>query len=160
MTSTEGRQHGMVSPAETIPQRISCRLLHRSTEPVRCHLRESAEIVLGVNKYLVGMTSFRKYKKQIGRILPNSSRAHVSRAYNYVQARRADRRFSPVALDQNAANDASQHVVCVVVDALRADVIDAETTPFLSSLAGIDAVTPASWTFPAVSSLMTGLYPH
>ena len=106
------------------------------------------------------MISRRRFEKYIGRALPDPAKEHVGRVYNHVRVRRANLRFTPVSLDRDAANDAPQHVVCVAVDALRADVINAETAPFLSSLTGVDAVTPAPWTFPAVSSLLTGRYPH
>ena len=74
------------------------------------------------------MRSQREVKKYVGRMLPDAAKARVGRVYNYVRARRADRRFEPVALSQNAVDGAPRHVVCVVADALRADVIDAETT--------------------------------
>jgi len=60
--------------------------------------------------------------------------------------------------------DAPDHVVCVVVDCLRADRVHDPSgdppMPFLASLATGTAVTTAPWTFPAVSSLVTGRYPN
>ena len=106
------------------------------------------------------MVSIRRFKKSIGRILPDSAKTPVGRIYNHARTQQADRQFRPVALDQEGEGGGPRHVVCVVVDALRADAIDVETTPFLTSLTGTNAVTPASWTFPAVSSIVTGQYPH
>lgn len=48
----------------------------------------------------------------------------------------------------------------VVVDALRADAVDGSTTPNLASTPGTAAVSPSTWTFPAVASLFSGRYPH
>ncbi|MFC4549767.1 MULTISPECIES: sulfatase-like hydrolase/transferase [Halorussus] len=84
--------------------------------------------------------------------------------------RRADREFrerpTPATWASGARersrewrNDAPDHVVVVVVDCLRADALGAPT-PFLDSLAGGDALAPSTWTFPSVTSLLTGRYPH
>jgi len=62
--------------------------------------------------------------------------------------------------------DAQKNVVFVLIDALRGDRIDATRdgvpiTPYLSSLSGVhfrNAVTPASWTLPAMVSLFTSQY--
>ena len=95
--------------------------------------------------------------------LPYGLKRLLAVPYNHVQRVRADREFAARA-DGFArlapAADAPDHVVCVVVDALRADVVDAETTPFLAERFVDAAVTPSPWTFPAVSSLATGRYPH
>ncbi|NEU56573.1 sulfatase-like hydrolase/transferase [Halorussus sp. MSC15.2] len=98
--------------------------------------------------------------------------------------RRADRRFRSRSLPtERQTGDAPDHVVVVVVDALRADAVekapagaaddswsevtgDSESdslgapTPFLDSLAGGTAIAPATWTVPSVTSLLTGQYPH
>jgi arylsulfatase A-like enzyme len=51
--------------------------------------------------------------------------------------------------------------VVVVVDALRGDTVEEETTPFMASLSGSTAaIAPGTWTFPSVSSMLTGVYPH
>jgi arylsulfatase A-like enzyme len=65
---------------------------------------------------------------------------------------------------------ARRHVLLVTVDTLRADYLssfgyDRPTTPFLDSLVtkGVRftrAITPIARTTPALSSLMTGCYPH
>lgn len=78
-----------------------------------------------------------------------------------LRERRADREFRDRDLRRSAsAADAPEHVVCVVVDAMRADAVGPTLTPFLDSLSPASAVSPSTWTFPAVSSLLTGRYPH
>ncbi|GAB3670224.1 sulfatase-like hydrolase/transferase [Halopiger thermotolerans] len=90
-----------------------------------------------------------------------------SRTRDRVRTWRADREFRRrVDADTSAGaaaelvDDAPQHVVVVVVDALRADAVDSSTTPHLASMLGTAAVSPSTWTFPAVASLLSGRYPH
>lgn len=101
-------------------------------------------------------------KRRLVESLPDAAKRLLARPYDLVQTRRADRRFR--ARERPAvtpADDAPRHVVVLVVDALRGDAIDEETTPFLASLQGTtDAITPSGWTFPSVSSMLTGRYPH
>ncbi len=93
--------------------------------------------------------------------LPPSAKHALSIPYDIYQTRKADSVFGRKNLvERGPADDAPQHVVWVVVDALRSDHVDGELTPYMSSLDGVDAVTPGAWTFPAVSSIITGLYPH
>ncbi|WP_158058216.1 sulfatase-like hydrolase/transferase [Halorussus halophilus] len=93
--------------------------------------------------------------------LPNAVVRRLARPYNRVQRRRADRTFQAREREELApATDAPQHVLVVVVDALRADTLDTSLTPFLHERSVETARTPAPWTFPAVSSLFTGQYPH
>ena len=92
--------------------------------------------------------------------------------------RRADREFRSRSLPTGRPDDdAPDHVVVVVVDALRADAVGASPadagdstgtdatdslgapTPFLDSLSGTTAIAPSTWTFPSVTSLLTGRYP-
>ncbi|WP_435179294.1 sulfatase-like hydrolase/transferase [Halorussus sp. AFM4] len=89
--------------------------------------------------------------------------------------RRADREFRSRSLPtERRGEGAPDHVVVVAVDALRADAVDEfrsgaprdtdatlldAPTPFLDSLAGTTAVAPSTWTFPSVTSLVTGRYP-
>jgi arylsulfatase A-like enzyme len=61
-------------------------------------------------------------------------------------------------------------VLFVVLDCLRRDHLSlygyqSETTPFLRSIAEssavfTNAISPSNWTYPAVTSLLSGLYPH
>jgi len=63
-----------------------------------------------------------------------------------------------------------KHVIFIVVDALRKDHLslfgyERKTTPFLDSIAESaavfeNAITASPWTFPAVASMLSGLYPH
>ena len=102
----------------------------------------------------------------VRRALPDGVTDPVEGAYadaqRRVRVRRADRAFERRAAGDPASPsaDAPDHIVVVVVDALRADALDADLTPFLSSLDGTDAVAPATWTFPSVTSLLSGSYPH
>ncbi|PSP85586.1 sulfatase [Halobacteriales archaeon QS_6_64_34] len=100
-------------------------------------------------------------KRRLINTLPPTAKRLLAYPYDYYQMRTADRRFAGKTLPTGtAADDAPDHIVCLVVDALRADAVDAETTPYLAGLDRTDAVTPGSWTFPAVSSMLTGVYPH
>ena len=95
--------------------------------------------------------------------LPYGVKRLLAVPYNHVQRVRADRSFRRRAASfesRTPAPDAPRHVVCVVVDALRADAVDAETTPFMAARRAGTALTPSPWTFPAVTSLVTGRYPH
>ncbi len=84
-----------------------------------------------------------------------------TRGEDWLRERRADRAFRRREVPSaEPARDAPSHVVCVVVDALRADAIDPSLMPFLDSLNPASAVSPSTWTFPAVTSLLTGRYPH
>jgi len=100
-------------------------------------------------------------KRRLINTLPPAAKRALAYPYDYYQMRAADRQFAEKRLPSGEpATDAPDHIVCVVVDALRADYVDAETTPYLDGLNGVDAVTPGSWTFPAVSSMLSGVYPH
>jgi arylsulfatase A-like enzyme len=93
--------------------------------------------------------------------LPGGVKRRLAGPYNRIQTARADREFRRREVEpKRPGDDAPRHVVCVVVDALRADAIDPETTPFLADRHAGTALTTAPWTFPAVTSLVTGRYPH
>lgn len=65
---------------------------------------------------------------------------------------------------------AAKHILFIVIDCLRRDHLSLygyhrETTPFLKSVATgnsvfQNAVSPSSWTYSSVASMLTGLYPH
>jgi arylsulfatase A-like enzyme len=85
----------------------------------------------------------------------------LSRARDRLRTQRADQEFRHRSItDVEPAVNAPRHVVCVVVDALRADTVDESLTPYLASLSGTAAVSPSTWTFPAVTALLSGRYPH
>ena len=95
--------------------------------------------------------------------LPGGVKRRFVGPYNRYLTLRADREFrkrtaaTPV---RTPDADAPQHIVCVVVDALRADAVTAADSPFLAAHHQRSLVAPAPWTFPSVSSLVTGRYPH
>lgn len=100
-------------------------------------------------------------KRTLIETLPPGLKRLLAVPYDYYQTRRADRRFVAKELPSyDRRSDAPDHIVCVVVDAMRADHVDEATTPYLASLNGCDAITPGSWTFPAMSSIVSGVYPH
>lgn len=100
-------------------------------------------------------------KRKLISTLPPSVKRAIAVPYDYYQTTKADRQFAEKELPTSEPNEsAPNHIICVVVDALRADHIDDEVTPYLSDLHGTDAITPGSWTFPAVSSILSGVYPH
>lgn len=100
-------------------------------------------------------------KRKLVTSLPASAKRLLAVPYDYYQTSKADRQFSNRDIpSKQRSESAPDHVICVVVDALRADHINSELTPYLSGLTGTTAVSPGTWTFPAVSSLLSGLYPH
>jgi hypothetical protein len=100
-------------------------------------------------------------KRYLVENLPPWAKRVLALPYDIYQTRKADSEFASKELvERGPSDDAPRHIVVVVVDALRSDHVDAETTPYLNSLGGVDAVTPGAWTFPAVSSLLSGVYPH
>ncbi|PHQ39381.1 sulfatase [Halorubrum persicum] len=100
-------------------------------------------------------------KRKLINTLPPSVKRALAVPYDYYQTRNADRQFAQKDLPTSQRDEsAPDHIVCVVVDALRADHIDSDTTPYLCGLNGSTAITPGTWTFPAVSSLLSGVYPH
>lgn len=100
-------------------------------------------------------------KRKLINTLPPSIKRGLAVPYDYYQTRNADRQFAKKSIPRSQRNDsAPNHIICVVVDALRADHIDSTTTPYFSALNTSTAVSPGTWTFPAVSSLISGVYPH
>lgn len=66
----------------------------------------------------------------------------------------ADREHLPVRSTHSPPADAPDHVLVCVVDALRPDFVPDLPMEFTQ------AVAPSTWTFPSVTSIHTGLYPH
>lgn len=70
--------------------------------------------------------------------------------------------------ERKRSSDEPPDVLLVVVDCLRSDHLsrfgyERETTPYLDSVEALafpKAVTASSWTYPAVASMLTGLYVH
>ncbi|WP_336360894.1 sulfatase-like hydrolase/transferase [Haladaptatus sp. ZSTT2] len=102
-------------------------------------------------------------KRKLLESMPDALKRRLVGPYNRVltaKGNRAYRNRQQSLPKRTPSADAPDHVVCVVVDALRADVVTAEDSPFLADRLWGDLVTPAPWTFPAVTSLVTGEYPH
>lgn len=103
-----------------------------------------------------------RLKRRLINTLPDSLKRALAVPYDVLQTARADREFRRKRItDRRPAADGPRHIVWVVVDALRSDAVEPAVTPFLASLDGTtDAVAPAPWTFPSVTSMLTGTYPH
>lgn len=100
-------------------------------------------------------------KRYLVENLPPWAKQVLAVPYDIYQTRKANSEFAAKEfVERDPADDAPRHIVWVVVDALRSDYVDDETTPYLASLNGTSAVTPGAWTFPAVSSFLSGVYPH
>jgi arylsulfatase A-like enzyme len=106
------------------------------------------------------MPDLRQLERAASQILPEQAKDVLGRVYNRGRTFRANRKYNPVATDRIPKEGSPQHVIIVVVDALRYDYISKQTAPFLSSKNPIEAIAPSTWTFPSVSSLLTGQYPH
>ena len=84
--------------------------------------------------------------------------------------RRADLLITKAGIEFQPSENASKHILFIVIDCLRKDHLSLygykrKTTPFLDcfaeeSLVFRDAIAPSSWTYPSVSSILSGLYPH
>lgn len=100
-------------------------------------------------------------KRTLIETLPPQAKQLLAVPYDYFQTWQADRQFRAKQFPvHEPAPDAPEHIIYLVVDALRADHVTAELTPRLSTFHQTAAVTPGSWTFPAVSSMLSGQYPH
>lgn len=101
-------------------------------------------------------------KQRLIDVLPTSVKQLMAVPYDLLQTTRADRTFRQKTIKTREPGDeAPAHVVVVVVDALRGDAVDHEYSPYLATLEGTtEAIAPSPWTFPSVTSMVTGLYPH
>lgn len=101
-------------------------------------------------------------KRRLITSLPPWATRALSIPYDYLQTSRADRTFRSKDLPAlTPAPDAPRHMVLVVVDALRGDAVDRDVATMLASMDGTtEAVAPSPWTFPSVTSILTGQYPH
>jgi predicted AlkP superfamily pyrophosphatase or phosphodiesterase len=87
--------------------------------------------------------------------VPQQAKQLLTAGYYRYQSWQADRSHEPAeGGEERQADGAPDHVIVVVLDALRPDF-----EPDLPVEFG-RAVTPGTWTFPAVTSLHTGTYPH
>lgn len=86
--------------------------------------------------------------------IPARIREMLSPLYFRYQSTKADRRHEPIAQSRSLAKASPAHVLIVVIDALRPDHVPALPVQFST------VISPSTWTFPAVTSLHTGQYPH
>ncbi len=86
-------------------------------------------------------------------MVPGSVKERINPLYLRYRGLRANRRHQPVATVSNRTA-AAPHVLLVVIDALRLD-----ATPDLP-FAWAPTVAPSTWTFPSITSMHTGRYPH
>jgi hypothetical protein len=108
-----------------------------------------------------GKLSTMNVKRYLVENLPPWVKRALAVPYDIYQTRKANSEFAAKEfVEREHADDAPRHIVWVVVDALRSDYVDDDTTPYLASLGGTSAITPGAWTFPAVSSFLSGVYPH
>jgi arylsulfatase A-like enzyme len=85
--------------------------------------------------------------------IPRTVQQAAEPLYYWYQSKRADQRHEPPARTVRRREDAPDHVLMVVVDALRPDHVPDVSMPFRT------AVAPSTWTFPSVTSMLTGVYP-
>ena len=76
-------------------------------------------------------------------------------AYFLAKSKHADYEHSMPTETITPAPDAPRHLLLVVVDALRPD-----SPPRFDEMDFSDAISAGPWTFPSVTSIHTGLYPH
>lgn len=75
--------------------------------------------------------------------------------YFLTQSKRADYDHDPPTGSLAPKVDAPRHVLLVVIDALRPDAV-----PRVGETTLTHAIAPAPWTFPSVTSIHSGTYPH
>lgn len=87
----------------------------------------------------------------LGKFLPHS-------VYNEQKANlEFKRRESPTVTNRDGGHS---HIILIVIDALREDVINSKNAPHLDKFQNTTGITAAPWTYPSVTSILTGLYPH
>ncbi len=85
---------------------------------------------------------------------PSQLRSLAEPFYYRYQGYQATKSHQPPEKTYERSSTAPDHILCIVIDALRPDHIPNLPLEFTS------AISPATWTFPSVTSLQTGLYPH
>jgi arylsulfatase A-like enzyme len=87
----------------------------------------------------------------LGKIVPN----------NLFHEKRADFEYRKRELpDHGVQTSGNDHIILIVVDALRDDAVNPDDTPRLGEFGRSTAVAPSPWTYPSVSSILTGVYPN
>jgi hypothetical protein len=85
---------------------------------------------------------------------PTAVTASLSPIYFRYQSFNSDRQHAPPDDERRRLDDAPEHILFLVVDSLRPDHVPDLPIPFRQ------AVAPSTWTFPSVTSMLTGRYPH
>ncbi|ADQ68693.1 arylsulfatase A family protein [Halogeometricum borinquense DSM 11551] len=86
--------------------------------------------------------------------IPNQVEEIVAPLYYYYNSKSADWNHQSPSTKYVKQDSAPEHVLVLIIDALRPD-----AEPDVDLEFG-RAITPGSWTFPAITSLHTGQYPH
>ncbi len=74
-------------------------------------------------------------KRTLINVMPDAVNRMIAVPYDFIQVKKANREFRNKDIeDISTSADAPIHISCIVVDALRGDVINQEDTPFLDSL--------------------------
>jgi len=74
--------------------------------------------------------------------------------YFWSQSKLADFRHTSSDIEVDSSNEPN-HILLICIDALRQD-----TVPDLPGIKFAEAIAPSTWTFPSVTSTLTGKYPH
>ena len=86
--------------------------------------------------------------------LPDPIKRLAAAGYYRYKSWEGDYSHEQPSISFNRRADATDHIVIIVIDALRPDFEPELQIPFGR------AITPGTWTFPAVTSIHTGTYPH
>lgn len=95
-------------------------------------------------------------RESIKRTLKRSTRLKtIAKPFYYrYQSYQANQSHQQPNETYQRSSSAPDHILFIVVDALRPDHVPDLSIEFSST------ISPATWTYPAVTSLQTGLYPH
>ena len=74
--------------------------------------------------------------------------------YRYLNLKANKKHSNDLDVSPHPASNTPNHILVVVVDALRPDFVPDLPLEFSK------AIAPGTWTFPSVTSMQTGLYPH
>jgi arylsulfatase A-like enzyme len=106
-----------------------------------------------LTKY-VSVTGLFNYAQRIIGVMPDGAEDFVTSGYYRYKSWQANNLHTSPRRRFDRQPDAPDHVLVVVVDAFRPDADLSLPVEFGR------AITPGTWTFPAVTSVHSGLYPH
>ncbi|MFB6186101.1 MAG: sulfatase-like hydrolase/transferase, partial [Halobacteriaceae archaeon] len=75
--------------------------------------------------------------------------------YFWYLSKRADIRQTASDIQVTTLPSSPDHILLICIDALRQDAV-----PSLPEVEFSQAIAPSTWTFPSVTSTLTGKYPH